>query len=312
MTCYSNGKFLITGEYLVLKSALSLAVPLKFGQSLHVVPNDDQSRLSWKTFIADKLWFEAVFTLPDFSIIKTSDQPRAEYLSNLLKSAHKLNPDILTKPVGFEVTARLNFDINWGLGSSSTLIFNTARWFNINPFDLHFSVSEGSGYDIACAGAESPVLYQLLEGKPNSKQINFNPDFSDHLYFVYSGKKQDSAKSIRNHSGALSASDNEIEKITQITKAMIIADSLEEFESLMIEHENIISTVLQLPKAKDVFFSEFEGEVKSLGAWGGDFAMLTWRHESRQLKEYLKQKGFNTLFGFKEIVLQKNNKPFEY
>jgi mevalonate kinase len=304
MTCYSNGKFLITGEYLVLRGALSLAVPLKFGQSLQVVPNDDQNQLSWKTFIADKLWFEAVFALPNFSIIRTNDPLRAEYVANLLKSACKLNPEIITKSGGFEATARLNFDINWGLGSSSTLIYNIARWFNIDPFDLHFSVSDGSGYDVACAGADSPILYQLIKGNPISKQINFNPDFSHQLYFVYSGKKQDSAKSIRNHSGALSASDNEIEKITQITKAMIIADSLEEFESLMIEHENIISTVLQLPKAKDVYFSDFEGEVKSLGAWGGDFVLLTWRHESRQLKDYLEQKGFKTLFGFKEIVLQ--------
>ena len=33
---YSHGKFLLTGEYLVLKGALALALPLKLGQSMTV------------------------------------------------------------------------------------------------------------------------------------------------------------------------------------------------------------------------------------------------------------------------------------
>ena len=32
----SHGKFLLTGEYLVLKGALALALPLKLGQSMTV------------------------------------------------------------------------------------------------------------------------------------------------------------------------------------------------------------------------------------------------------------------------------------
>ena len=35
-TFYSNGKLLITGEYLVLDGARSLAIPTKFGQFLIV------------------------------------------------------------------------------------------------------------------------------------------------------------------------------------------------------------------------------------------------------------------------------------
>jgi len=35
-TCYSNGKLLLTGEYLVLEGATALAVPTKFGQDLKV------------------------------------------------------------------------------------------------------------------------------------------------------------------------------------------------------------------------------------------------------------------------------------
>ena len=43
----------------------------------------------------------------------------------------------------------MNFDKNWGLGSSSTLINNISSWAKINPYDLLWSISKGSGYDIA-------------------------------------------------------------------------------------------------------------------------------------------------------------------
>ncbi|MEQ3661167.1 MAG: GHMP kinase, partial [Flavobacterium sp.] len=35
-TYYSNGKLLLTGEYVVLDGAKALAVPTKFGQSLSI------------------------------------------------------------------------------------------------------------------------------------------------------------------------------------------------------------------------------------------------------------------------------------
>jgi mevalonate kinase len=42
MKFYSNGKFLITGEYLILDGAKSLAVPTKFGQELKIDSNDSK------------------------------------------------------------------------------------------------------------------------------------------------------------------------------------------------------------------------------------------------------------------------------
>ena len=48
-TFYSNGKLLITGEYVVLDGALSLALPTKYGQSLIVESINDQ-KLVWKSF----------------------------------------------------------------------------------------------------------------------------------------------------------------------------------------------------------------------------------------------------------------------
>ena len=44
-TFYSNGKLLITGEYVVLDGAKALALPTKFGQSL-VVKSGTKDRKS--------------------------------------------------------------------------------------------------------------------------------------------------------------------------------------------------------------------------------------------------------------------------
>ena len=46
MRFYSNGKLLITGEYVILDGALSLAVPSLLGQSLEVT-NNASKHIKW-------------------------------------------------------------------------------------------------------------------------------------------------------------------------------------------------------------------------------------------------------------------------
>ena len=43
---YSNGKLLITGEYVVLDGAKALALPTKFGQYLIIEPGKNQ-QINW-------------------------------------------------------------------------------------------------------------------------------------------------------------------------------------------------------------------------------------------------------------------------
>ena len=48
----SNGKFLLTGEYLVLKGAVALALPLKLGQSMNVETLDsDEGLIYWNAYL---------------------------------------------------------------------------------------------------------------------------------------------------------------------------------------------------------------------------------------------------------------------
>jgi mevalonate kinase len=46
MRLYSNGKLLISGEYVILDGALSLAVPTLFGQYLEIL-KDDSKYIKW-------------------------------------------------------------------------------------------------------------------------------------------------------------------------------------------------------------------------------------------------------------------------
>ena len=80
---HANGKLLISGEYLVLEGALSLAVPTKKGQSLKFDPTDI-SFLHWKSLdVNGKIWFEAKFNTEEFNIIETSDEKQL-CLKNIL------------------------------------------------------------------------------------------------------------------------------------------------------------------------------------------------------------------------------------
>ena len=56
---HSHGKFLLTSEYLVLKGALALAIPLKLGQSMSVETFPKTSPFLFETFQETSLQWNA-------------------------------------------------------------------------------------------------------------------------------------------------------------------------------------------------------------------------------------------------------------
>ena len=63
---YSHGKLLLSGEYVVLDGALSLAIPTKYGQSL-IVEQTEKLILNWKSFDENKtVWFQIHFETKRF------------------------------------------------------------------------------------------------------------------------------------------------------------------------------------------------------------------------------------------------------
>ena len=316
----AHGKFLLTGEYLVLKGALALALPLKLGQTLSVETCHGAS-LQWNAYKPDGPWFSVTLNPENLDIIDCDNQPKAEKLSQILKAVKQLNPAAFKDGLHFET--RLDFDPNWGLGSSSTLIANLARWANVNPYELLKLTFGGSGYDIACATAEGPIYYQLSTAEPALRQaqgpkvvepvktptpliepIDYNPPFAGHLFFIYQGQKQSSSKEIKAFLEKTNPIDlqKDIEAVSEISRVVPKCESLDEFAMLMQCHERIIARCIgQEPVQKR--FPDFEGVLKSLGAWGGDFILTATELSESQVKEYFKGKGMDVVFGYKEMVI---------
>jgi mevalonate kinase len=311
---YSNGKLLLTGEYLVLDGALSLAVPTQFGQSL-TVETIDEPKLIWRS-IDDKgtVWFEDEFLIKE--IASVSSKPRNDVsntLFQILSVAKKLNPNFLNSELGYKVTTKLDFPQSWGLGSSSTLINNVADWAKINAYQLLEQSFGGSGYDIACAQHNVPITYRLInkdntisqvvrnDKKREICEVNFNPNFKDQLFFVYLNKKQNSRDGITQYKANKNKSALAVSEISDITSKIIKCGSLENFEALTSSHEQIISKITNQNPIKDLLFSNYKGAIKSLGAWGGDFILVTGNISSM---DYFRSKGFNTIIAYDNMVLK--------
>ena len=306
----AHGKFLLTGEYLVLKGALALALPLKLGQNFEVSLTDtDTHRLHWIARQPEGPWFSALFDTDTLRPISTDDLTKAEKLASILNAVRQLKP---TAFYGGDLRFHTHLDFNpeWGLGSSSTLIANLARWAKVDPYELLKLTFGGSGYDIACATAEGPIYYQIktevpepVEG-PTVKPIDFHPSFADHLFFIYQGQKQSSSKEVKAFLEKANPVDlqKDIDSISWISHAVPQCQSLDEFGMLMQCHERIISRCIgQEPVQKR--FPDFEGVLKSLGAWGGDFILAATEWDENQVKAYFKEKGLEVVFGYKEMVL---------
>lgn len=298
----SNGKLLLTGEYLVMEGALALAIPLKKGQTLCVNKNDTNI-LSWKASKPSGSWFTADYELPSLNIVHSDNKVLADRLKDILNVAQDMSDDFLVDNMGTTVNTLLDFDPEFGFGSSSTLISNIAMWAKVNPYSLLENTFGGSGYDIACARSKNPIVYQRLGDNINVLDVGFDPIFKENLFFVYLGRKQSSANSISNFKKHCNYTSVDVDAISDITKELLITSELTEFEALLAEHESIMTSILNIQTAKSLHFPDFNGFVKSLGAWGGDFVMVTCNSGEKELRNYMRKRGFETVFSYSSIAL---------
>ncbi|MHC1778284.1 MAG: GYDIA family GHMP kinase [Lentimicrobium sp.] len=308
LSVHANGKILLTGEYLVMKGATALAVPLRPGQELHLEETGETGVLSWEASDTTGMWFSGSFSIPDLKILSSTDSAIAQRLVNLLQAVRRLNKSYLYCEKGLKVITKLEFNRNWGFGSSSTLISLIARWAGIQPMELHRLVSKGSGYDVACSIAESPVLYQLQNTLPRIDNVDFNPPFSDSMFLVYLGTKQNSDPEVEKFRQYEKGFKHEIRRISELSLLLTREDSRSKFFDLLTEHEAIMESVLGRKAVKKILFPDFEGAVKSLGAWGGDFVMAVSGSGSAYVKDYFNMKSLDTILPYNSIVLKADKK----
>ncbi len=300
-TFYSNGKLLITAEYVVLDGAKALALPTKFGQNL-IVEEGNDNQIQWQSFDADgSIWFEEIILFSEIENLQQFHNASVKNtLVNILHEGFILNPDFIKNSKGYKITTQLSFPKFWGLGTSSTLINNIAQWLEIDAFKLLKNSFGGSGYDIACAQNNSPILYQLENSNPIVKTVVFEPLFKDNLYFVYLNKKQNSKDAIAAYKKKQFNLDDTIESIDNITASLLKTSNVVDFANQLEKHENIMSAILETPTVKASLFQDFKGTVKSLGAWGGDFVMVV---SDENPTDYFNKKGYNTILTYKDMIL---------
>lgn len=295
----SNGKLLITSEYLVMKGAMALAIPAKLDQELNVISTNSDF-VNWKSFNKDnQIWYEEKFFLDKGTLIYHGKKNKmSDLIVRLFDYIHKFNnPE---KSIGNEFIWKINFNINWGLGSSSTLINNLSKWAKVNPYKLLFSVFNGSGYDIACCDKSNPIIFQKKDDYLSVSDTTFNPNFLNNLFLIFLNKKQDTQKSVQNFLETDQSLSEGINQINEIVHEIENVKDITTFESLIERHEKIIANVLQMPTIQNEKFPDYNnGVIKSLGSWGGDFVLATGDEKS---VNYFEEKGFNTIRKISDLL----------
>ncbi|HLP96305.1 MAG TPA: GYDIA family GHMP kinase [Saprospiraceae bacterium] len=299
---HAKGKLLLTGEYFVLDGAWALALPVRFGQSLRVKTHASPGSLHWQSRNPDEsVWFEARFQWPDLSVLSSTDEATAHTLADILRACSRQVPDFFAAYPSLDIVTQNDFPREWGLGTSSTLIAALGQWTGANPYQVLFETMGGSGYDIACAYAEGPLLYRLHQGTPQVQAVQLAGPV-EQLFFVYLGKKQNSREGIARYRERVQQQPDLVEKVSALSLHFLETTSLEAWNELIREHEKLVSQTLDLPRAKDLYFPDFPGEIKSLGAWGGDFVLATSQESDADTKAWFKERGFPVCFNWASLV----------
>ena len=296
---------------MVLDGATALAVPTVYGQTLtvrqHAEPGVNWTSLNEK----GEIWFESFLDLkhpleklrfsvpPQGGNLTPQGKNMSESLEQILEAAKKISPEFLAGSSGCSITTVLDFPRDWGLGSSSTLINNIAQWAKVDPYELLQKTFGGSGYDIAVAQKGHPLQYTLTEEKPEVIPVSLNWGFKDQLFFVHLNRKQDSREGIARYRASQKDKTTAIEEISKISIALPQCTSQDEFIKLLNHHEEIISSIIGMPSIKDSLFSDYTGCIKSLGAWGGDFVLVTGAVSDQG---YFRKKGYETIIPFSTMV----------
>ena len=294
---------------MVLDHALSLAIPTKYGQRMEVEFRDsDQAgnTLTWYSIDSDgETWYREEFLIKESgteaarsvglnetelcNINSVSDK-----LVEIFNKACQMNSWFL-EGGSYTVRTYLDFPNDWGLGSSSTLICNIAKWAEVDAFELSEASFGGSGYDIAVGMMGGDILYrspEMWEG------YVYNPAFRDQLYFVHLNQKQNSREGIAAYRSK-EVSQEVLDSVSSITEELIKCSSLEKFEELITQHEEIVSAVIEMPTVKERLFTDYPFAIKSLGAWGGDFILACG---DKNTPQYFKDKGFDTVLAYSELI----------
>ena len=280
---FAPGKIMLTGEYLVMNGFECLAVPTKLGQLMHVWEFETPTGLDdfiiyQAKDVSDNVWFETKIILPNFEIVDPSQVKniQVDRLVGILKLA---DTEFWQVGQSIRIETVLEFERTSGLGSSSTLVKLFSDYLNVDPLKIQFEIFGGSGYDVAVAKFQKPLIYWLTDDNSHWKYWKLNSELSQNWSIVFYGQKMDSRTSVSGVQEALNeiAEDDfytaQFDKILEMSKNatdMISLESSLEMYQMLLAQALFINTTYDLLGIKPVN----KGLCKWLGAWGGDMILV--------------------------------------
>ena len=139
-----------------------------------------------------------------------------------------------------------------------------------------------------------------MKDKPIVQNVAFHPNFTEKIFFVYLNRKQSSKTAIVSYLDKQGAIEKTIAVIDTITEIIVHSKDPKEFAIALQKHEIEMSNVLELQTVQEALFPDFNGVIKSLGAWGGDFVLAISKENPT---EYFKYKGYTVVVPYREMIL---------
>lgn len=279
---YSPGKILLCGEYGVLHGLEALALPVKKGQWMDIwaVANTELTKVLevvWQSKdVNNNTWLEVAFQV-DIEQLTFRGGEVPQLLKHLWIHAIQENSQFFKTYKTVRIETRLEFDQKSGLGSSSTWINNFCDWCRIDTHTAQLKVLNGSGYDVAIANVQKPLVFWLNNNVPNWSPWQLNIEISKLWTVVFLGAKVNSRNSVSS-TETYKLVENSISKtmLDHVLDQIKTAETTGQMEMSLEIWQKLLSQLLGLPTPYDFFKVEPVkfGLCKWLGAWGGDMILV--------------------------------------
>lgn len=291
---------MLCGEYAVTIGVEALALPVSLGQWMYVWEFDSPGggdRLIWEAKEKDgSTWLNESFALPletmEAETEKSSERDRSrEVLHSMLSMVAE---GFLKTGKSYRIETQLEFDRSSGLGSSSTIVANFARFAGLDAQKVQQKVLGGSGYDVAVAELGKGLVFWKNAEVANWDAWKLSADLTSKWKIVFLGKKQNSRNALADVKGKLMEIEKDdflMHQLQQVCAAVKMANQVPMLEAGLEMWQAILamSLGLETPYQHFKFQPTKGGLCKWLGAWGGDMLLINdvfEESEREALKKY--------------------------
>ncbi len=291
---------MLCGEYAVIIGVEALALPVSLGQWMYVWEFDSPGggdRLIWEAKEKDgSTWLNESFALPletmEAETEKSSERDRSrEVLHSMLSMVAE---GFWKTGKSYRIETQLEFDRSSGLGSSSTMVANFARFAGLDAQKVQQKVLGGSGYDVAVAELGKGLVFWKNAEVANWDAWKLSADLTSKWKIVFLGKKQNSRNALADVKGKLMEIEKDdflMHQLQQVCAAVKMANQVPMLEAGLEMWQAILamSLGLETPYQHFKFQPTKGGLCKWLGAWGGDMLLINdvfEESEREALKKY--------------------------